>query len=127
MTRQTIEIGFGDLIFLADVLDQYRLAMKNAKPDLEVSATHMNLKKRITKLIQKYSKEKHILLPGVRREWVYLRNVIFQYFIGLLKLGIENEDLRYREVYNRLGSLIDDPTDEIEKLLSMIENAKIGP
>ncbi len=124
--RQILIISFDRLVHLADIMDQYRLAMVNAKPDSEVSATHLNLKKRILKMIEKSDKRAEVELKGVRREWVYLRNVIFQYFIGLLKLGLESEDLRYHELYGKLGILVNDGADEIEKVLIMIGDNKLG-
>ena len=124
--RQELKIPFDQVLHLADIMDQYRLAIVNAKAGAEVSATHVNLKKRILKIIDKSDKHSTVSLKGVRREWVYLRNVIFQYFIGLLKLGLENEDLRYRELYGALGQVIGDEADEIEKVLSMIQDNKLG-
>ena len=124
--RQELLIPFDRLLHLADIMDQYRLAIINAKAGMEVSATHANLKKRILKIIDKNDNRSTVSLKGVRREWVYLRNVIFQYFIGLLKLGLENEDLRYRELYKELGELIGDEADEIEKVLAMIQDNKLG-
>ena len=124
--RQELLIPFDRLLHLADIMDQYRLAIINAKAGIEVSATHVNLKKRILKIMDKNDNRSTVSLKGVRREWVYLRNVIFQYFIGLLKLGLENEDLRYRELYKELGELIGDEADEIEKVLAMIQDNKLG-
>ena len=124
--RQELLIPFDRLLHLADIMDQYRLAIINAKAGTEVSTTHVNLKKRILKIINKNDNRSAVSLKGVRREWVYLRNVIFQYFIGLLKLGLENEDLRYRELYKELGKLIGDEADEIEKVLAMIQDNKLG-
>ena len=102
------------------------LAMKSAKAEIKMSPTHINIKKRIIKLIERDIKAKTNSLPAVRREWVYLRNVIFQYFIGLMKLGIENQDKKYHFVYNKIGDLVSDSSDEIDKVLSMIDNSKIG-
>lgn len=124
--RLVLTFSWKDLIELVKILDQYQLAVKTAKPDSNISAVHVNVKKRILKLIEKNLKSEHIELPAVRREWVYLKNVVFQYFIGLLKLGIENEDIRYREMYDKIRVLIGEEENEIDKTLYMIENYKIG-
>ncbi|ELR72389.1 hypothetical protein C900_01671 [Fulvivirga imtechensis AK7] len=123
--RSIVKFSWKDLILLVKVLDQYELAVKTAKPDQGVSAVHINIKKRILKLINKNMKAESIGLPAVRREWVYLKNVIFQYFIGLLKMGIENEDTQYKQMYEAIIKLLSEE-DEIEKTLYMIENYKIG-
>lgn len=124
--RSTILFSWKDLIEMIKIMDQYQLAVRTAKPGLDVSAVHTNIKKRILKLVDKNQKADDIPLPAVRREWVYLKNVIFQYFIGLLKLGIEHEDLRYREMHKKISDLLGEEENEIEKTLYMIENYKIG-
>jgi hypothetical protein len=113
MHNYSVRFDHNELIFLNKVLDHYRLFIRKHFGETG-KFDHSSIKK---KIIEGVYKSNDYTVDFTIRELKFLRNILFQHFIGSLKTNLIKEELPFLSIYFVISDLIDEPvSDVLQKL-----------
>lgn len=109
MSSFSIRFTQEEIVFVNKVLDHYRLfIIKHLHGVGKVD--HANVKKKV--IIAVYESQ-NPTIEFTTRELKFLKNLLFQHFIGSLKANIIKEELPFLSIYLRISQIIKEPANEI--------------
>ena len=111
-SRYKLTLTVKELIFIAKVLDQRRFYLKSVF-NKGISKDHDSIKRKILNGIN--SSNAVIIFSGSRREMVYLKNALSQYFIALIRSNIIDDEKNYIKLLSEIILLLDEDLNEVFK------------